>query len=124
VPAGDAILQEARIRAPAEPGDYRLTVRVEQDEGARFDAPGNVALVAWMSVRNVPPARWSLVAPPVDPEPHRRKGWTMVADHASAAACEQDRTIRQRLASLGPYVGDPDPAQAARWRSARCIAAR
>jgi hypothetical protein len=124
VPAGDAIVQEARIRAPAEPGDYRLTVQVEQEQGARFDAPGNVALIAWMSIRTAPPARWSLVVPPVDPEPDPRKGWTTVGDHPSAAACEQDRIIRQRLASLDPYVGDPDPAQAARWRRARCIAAR
>jgi hypothetical protein len=123
VPAGDAIVQEARIRAPAEPGDYRLTVRVEQDQGARFEAPGNVALAAWMSVRSVPPARWSLVVPPLDPAPDGRTEWTIVGDRPSAAACEQDRIIRQRLSSLGASVGDPNPAQAARWQSARCIAA-
>jgi hypothetical protein len=122
VPAGDAIVQEARIRAPAVPGDYQLTVRVEQDQGARFDASGNVALTAWMSVGATPPSRWSLVVRPAVVD--RRAGWTSVADHPSAATCEQDRIVRLRLASLGPSGGEADPDQMMRWRRARCTAVR
>ena len=57
VPVGDAILQVVAVRAPRDPGDYELTVTVEQDAGARFDGQGNVPLRARLVVAETRPAR-------------------------------------------------------------------
>jgi len=45
VPAGETIVQELVLAAPARPGDYLLEVRVGQLDGAAFDVAGNAPLL-------------------------------------------------------------------------------
>lgn len=52
VPPGDVIEQAIRVPVPIDPGSYRLTIEVEQVDGARFDGDGNVAVVAEVSVQS------------------------------------------------------------------------
>jgi hypothetical protein len=55
LPPGEELTQVVSLSAPPAPGTYELEITLRQVDGARFDGPGNVALLATVHVL-APPA--------------------------------------------------------------------
>ena len=55
LPGGETLMQVLALIAPSTPGTYELETTLRQIDGARFDAPGNVPLLATVVVDPRPP---------------------------------------------------------------------
>jgi len=66
VPAGETIRETLVLVAPAQPGRYRLELKLQQVDGARFDGPGNVPFAHELLVVPAlrPPAARRVAPPP------------------------------------------------------------
>ena len=54
LPPGEELQQVLSLSAPPTPGTYELETTLRQIDGARFDGPGNVALLATVQVLEPP----------------------------------------------------------------------
>jgi hypothetical protein len=55
LPGGEILLQSLPIPAPITPGTYELEMTLRQVDGARFDGPGNIPMLATVAVLEPPP---------------------------------------------------------------------